>query len=163
MAAHIVPVPGTREPLHLLGYCVHGAKQDSVALVTNPFYHAWRAGALIAGGEIIYINAVAEHDFLPCLQDLDENVLARCTILYLCSPSNPHGKIASADYLAYALQLAREFNFLLVVDECYIDIWRQTCPISALEVAVKMAKANHQQFKGDPFSHLIVLNSLSKR
>lgn len=163
MAGHIIPVPGTREPLHLLGYCVRGAKQNSVALVTNPFYHAWRAGALIAGGDIVYMDAVAEHGFLPSLDNLDENVLVRCNILYLCSPSNPHGKIASADYLAQALKLARQFNFLLVVDECYIDIWRQTCPVSALEVAIKMASADHRQSGDDPFSHLIVLNSLSKR
>ena len=62
MDDHVVPVPGTREPLHLLGYCVRGAKQDSMALVTNPFYHAWRAGALMAGGEIVYMNAAADDD-----------------------------------------------------------------------------------------------------
>ena len=163
LSDHIVPVPGTREPLHLLGYCVQGAKQQSAALVTNPFYHAWRAGALIAGGDIVYINAAAEHDFMPSLEELDQDVLARCNILYLCNPSNPHGKIASADYLAHALKLAREFNFLLVVDECYIDIWRRTCPVSALEVAMKMASVEYQQGSNDPFSHLIVLNSLSKR
>ena len=163
MDDHVVPVPGTREPLHLLGYCVRGAKQDSVALVTNPFYHAWRAGALMAGGEIVYMNAAAENDFLPSLDSLDEDVMVRCNILYLCSPSNPHGKIASADYIAHALQLARRFDFLLVVDECYIDIWRQTCPVSALEVAIKTASADQQQDVSDPFSHLIVLNSLSKR
>ncbi|MGB1527946.1 MAG: aminotransferase class I/II-fold pyridoxal phosphate-dependent enzyme, partial [Candidatus Puniceispirillaceae bacterium] len=94
MDDHVVPVPGTREPLHLLGYCVRGAKQDSIALVTNPFYHAWRAGALMAGGEIVYMNAAAEDDFLPNLGSLGKDVLVRCNILYLCSPSNPHGKIA---------------------------------------------------------------------
>ena len=163
MRSHIVPVPGTREPLHLLGYCVRGAKQDSVALVTNPFYHAWRAGALIAGGDIVYMNASAEDDFLPRLDSLDEDTLVRCNILYLCNPSNPHGKIASPDYIAHALQLARQFNFLLVIDECYIDIWRQTCPVSALEVAIKMAASDPNQEGFDPFSHLVVLNSLSKR
>ena len=142
---------------------MQGAKKNSAALVTNPFYHAWRAGALIAGGDIVYINAAAENDFMPSLEELDEDVLARCTILYLCTPSNPHGKIASADYLAHALKLAREFSFLLVVDECYIDIWRQTCPVSALEVAIKMASVDYEQGYHDPFSHLIVLNSLSKR
>ena len=163
MNEHIAPVPGTREPLHLLGYCVRGAKQDSVALISNPFYHAWRAGALMAGGGIVYINAAAEDDFLPSFDDVDENVLARCNILYLCNPSNPHGKIASANYIAHILQLARQYNFLLVVDECYIDIWRQSRPVSALEVAMKTVSAEQHQECSDPFSHLIVLNSLSKR
>ena len=36
----IIPVPGTREPLHMLGHLVTGSKKNAVALVTNPFYHA---------------------------------------------------------------------------------------------------------------------------
>ena len=107
------------------------------------------APAAVAG-DIVYMNLFAENDFLPSLDKLNEDVLARCTILYLCNPSNPHGKIASADYLAHALLLARQFNFLLVVDECYIDIWRHTCPVSALEVAMKMASVENQLCGDDP-------------
>ena len=158
---HIVPVPGTREPLHLLGWCVRGAKQNNCALVSNPFYHAWRAGALAAGGQIIYINASVHTGFLPSLDSLDEATLSRCTILYLCSPTNPHGVIASPDYIAKALRLARQFNFLLVVDECYIDIWRHNKPLSALEIAAGMAGEDGSD--SDIFANLVVLNSLSKR
>ena len=44
--AQIIPVPGTREPLHLLGHLVAATKPNAVALVTNPFYHAagWGIG-----------------------------------------------------------------------------------------------------------------------
>ena len=158
-AEHIVPVPGTREPLHFLGTCVRGAKPDAAALVSNPFYHAWRTGALFSGGEIIYLSAFAEDDFLPDLHAIDEDVLKRTSILYLCSPSNPHGSIASADYIAHAIALARHYDFLLVMDECYIDIWRNKKPISALQVALDIASDQDE----DPFHHLVILNSLSKR
>ena len=157
LSNHIVPVPGTREPLHLLGHCVRGAKQSAAALVTNPFYHAWRAGALASGGEILFLNAGADTGFLPELGALDDAVLKNTTIMYLCSPSNPHGVIASAEYLAEAISLARRYDFLLVMDECYSDIWRNNKPISALEVAAQLP--HHD----DIFSHLIIVNSLSKR
>ncbi len=160
-ADHIVPVPGTREPLHLLGYCVKGAKENSAALVSNPFYHAWRAGALASGGEIIYLNATANTGFLADLDIIDEAVLARTSILYLCNPTNPQGAIASRAYIEKAISLARAHNFLLVMDECYIDIWRRQKPLSALEVAASMAE-NDASDK-DIFANLIVLNSLSKR
>jgi N-succinyldiaminopimelate aminotransferase len=143
--------------LHLLGHCVRGAKQSAAALVTNPFYHAWRAGALASGGEILFLNAGADTGFLPELGALDDAVLKNTTIMYLCSPSNPHGVIASAEYLAEAISLARRYDFLLVMDECYSDIWRNNKPISALEVAAQLP---HQD---DIFSHLIIVNSLSKR
>ncbi len=159
LADHLLPVPGTREPLHFLGTCVRGAKQNSAALVSNPFYHAWRTGALFSGSEIIYLPASAENSFLPDLHQLAEDVLQRTTILYLCSPSNPQGSIASADYIAHAIELARHYNFLLVMDECYVDIWRNQKPISALQVALDMASDKDD----DPLHHLVVLNSLSKR
>jgi len=156
--AHIVPVPGTREPLHFLGICVAGAKQNSAALVSMPFYHAWRTGAMATGGEIIYMPAFEADGFLPDLSRIDEAVLQRTTMMLLCSPTNPQGSIASADYIAHAIGLARHYNFLLVMDECYIDIWRGDKPVSALEVAMGMSAG-----EDDPFHHLIVLNSLSKR
>ena len=120
--AQIIPVPGTREPLHLLGHLVAGTKPNAVALVTNPFYHAWRAGALASGGEIQFLNSGANHNFLPDLTAIDADVLARTTLLYLCSPTNPHGSIMDLDYLKMALSLARQHDFLVVMDECYSDI-----------------------------------------
>lgn len=151
---HIVPVVGTREPLHLLGQMVRGAKSNSAALLPNPFYHAWRAGALGAGGEIVMLDALAENGFLPDLDELPESLLARTTIFYICSPTNPHGRFAEPAYLRRLLEMARQYNFLVLSDECYSDIWREEAPVSALEVAREM---------NEGLSHLVVLNSLSKR
>ena len=151
---HIVPVVGTREPLHMLGQMVRGAKKDAVALMPNPFYHAWRAGALGTGGEIVVMNCTAETGYLPDLDKLDDALLQRTVIFYMCSPTNPHGYYADKAYLKRLLELARHYNFLLLSDECYADIWRDVPPVSALEAAAEM---------GDGLSHLVVLNSLSKR
>ena len=158
--AQIIPVPGTREALHFLGYLVSGTKPNAVALVTNPFYHAWRAGALASGGEIRFLNSGVNHNFLPDLQAIDEDILARTTILYLCSPTNPHGSIMGIDYLKMALSLARQHNFLLVMDECYCDIWQRHPPPGIIEAAAVLA-ADEPGL--DPLRNLVVLNSLSKR
>ena len=156
----IIPVPGTREPLHLLGCLVAGTKPNAVALVTNPFYHAWRAGALASGAEIQFLNSGANHNFLPDLASVDADTLARTTLLYLCSPTNPHGSIMDLDYLKMALSLARQHDFLVVVDECYSDIWRRQPPPGMIEAAAGLAS----DVSGlDPLRNLVVLNSLSKR
>ena len=155
---YLIPVPGTREPLHMLGYCMRGTKSDSVALVSNPFYHAWRAAGLVNGGEIQLMNACMENGFLPDLSIIEEETLSRTTIMYLCSPTNPHGVIVSEAYLTNALILARKYDFLLVVDECYIDIWRNNMPVSALEIARNITSKDQNKL-----SNLAVLNSLSKR
>jgi len=158
--AQIIPVPGTREPLHLLGHLVAGTKPNAVALVTNPFYHAWRAGALASGAEIQFLNSGANHNFIPDLSAVDADILARTTILYLCSPTNPHGSVMDLDYLKTALLLARQHDFLLVMDECYSDIWRQTPPPGMMEAAAALAGDAPDQ---DPLRNVVVLNSLSKR
>ena len=158
--AQIIPVPGTREPLHLLGHLVAGTKPNAVALVTNPFYHAWRAGALASGGEIQFLSSGANHNFLPDLTAIDADILARTTLLYLCSPTNPHGSIMDLDYLKMALSLARQHDFLVVMDECYSDIWRHHPPPGMIEAAVALAADGPGL---DPLRNLVVLNSLSKR
>jgi N-succinyldiaminopimelate aminotransferase len=168
--SQVIPVPGTREPLHLLGQLVAGTKTDAVALVTNPFYHAWRAGALASGADIQFLNSGANHNFLPDLAAIDDDVLARTTILYLCSPTNPHGSVMDLAYLKTVLRLARQHDFLVVMDECYSDIWRHTPPPGMIEAAAALAAdasgqdAHNQNAPGqDPLRNLVVLNSLSKR
>ena len=161
--SQIIPVPGTREPLHLLGHLVGGSKANAAALVTNPFYHAWRAGAMASGGEIIYLNSVASNNFLPDLQALEPETLDRTTILFLCSPTNPQGTVMDLDYLLTALRLARAHDFLLVMDECYADIWWSSPPTGMMQAAAVLAKRDGGDISDDPFANLVVLNSLSKR
>ena len=155
---YLLPVPGTREPLHMLGYCVRGTKPNPIALVTNPFYHAWRAAGLISGSKIKMMDACVENGCLPNLTKIDEFTLSNTTVMYLCSPTNPHGAIATEDYLKRALMLARKYDFLLVVDECYIDVWRDEMPSSILEIARKFSQNDDKKL-----ANLAVLNSLSKR
>ncbi len=158
--SQIIPVPGTREPLHLLGQVVANTKSDAIAMVTNPFYHSWRAGALASGAKTLFLDSGADNNFIPNLATVDADMWNRTTILYLCSPTNPHGSVMSLDYLKFALQLARQYNFLIVMDECYCDIWRQTAPPGMLEAAASLASGSQGI---DPLRNLVVLNSLSKR
>ena len=79
--------------------------------------------------------------------------------MYLCSPTNPQGSVMNMDYLRRALSLARRHNFLLVMDECYADIWRSgAAPNGMLEAAASLAGDDE-----DPLRNLVVVNSLSKR
>ena len=158
----MLPVPGTREPLGLMGGLVRNTKPDAAALVANPYYHAWRAGALASGAEIRYLNSHAEDGFVPDLAAQPDDVLDRTTIVYLCSPTNPQGGVMSLAQIKSAIRLARKHDFLLVMDECYCDIWRGTPPPGALEAAAALHDEDGATDL-DPLRNLVVLNSLSKR
>lgn len=159
----MLPVPGTREPLAFLGGLVKGTKPDAAALIANPYYHAWRAGALASAAEIRYLNAFAEDGFVPDLAAQPDDVLARTALVYLCSPTNPQGGVMSLDDIKSAIRLARKHDFLLVMDECYCDIWRVAPPAGALEAAAAIHEEEGAGSQSDPLRNMVVLNSLSKR
>ena len=159
----MLPVPGTREPLGLMGGLFKGTKDNAAALVANPYYHAWRAGALASGAEIRYLNAHADAGFVPDLAVQPEAVLERTSIVYLCSPTNPQGGVMSIEQIKTAIRLARQHDFLLVMDECYCDIWRDAPPAGALEAAAALHAEDGGDRPDDPLRNLVVLNSLSKR
>lgn len=159
---HILPVNGTREALFNVTLVAtpeaKGGARPAV-LMPNPFYQCYAAAALAAGAEPVYLPATAENGFLPDYAGLDEALLARTSVVYFCSPANPQGVVADKNYLQELIGLARRFDFLLVVDECYSEIYDRTAPAGALEAAVAL----DDWANTDPFRNLVVFNSLSKR
>ena len=98
--------------------------------------------------------ATAATGFLPDYESLPAALLDRVALVYLCSPANPQGAVASRDYLARLLALAEKHDFTLLSDECYSEIWRTEPPVGALDVAA--------QTGADP-ERVAVFHSLSKR
>ena len=154
---NLAPVPGTREALHLVGLISKNAqKKNSIAALTNPFYHAWKAGAIESGSKILWLDAKESNNYNPDIDDLSKETLKSISIMYLCFPTNPHGALTNIDYLIKVIKLAKEYDFILAIDECYIDIFRtsHSKPIGCLDALVKM-NVN--------LDNVVIFNSLSKR
>ena len=150
---NVLPLAGTKEGLFLLPSVLNG-KANAVALMPSPLYAVYAGAAALADAEPVGLPAVAEHEFLPDLDSLDDSLLDRTTVFFLCSPANPQGAVAGPDYLARLLQLARRHDFLFVADECYSEIYDREAPTGALEVAAG---------SGGGLRNLVVMHSLSKR
>ena len=156
----VLPVNGSREGLFFATLPAVGRKSfvgRPVILLPNPFYQAYLGGTYAADCEPVYLNATAETGYLPDLDLLarEPDILRRAAALFICSPANPQGSVASADYIAKALALAREYDFMLFMDECYSEIYvGADAPTGGLQVAA----ATPERFR-----NLIVFNSLSKR
>jgi N-succinyldiaminopimelate aminotransferase len=155
-ARHILPLTGSREGLFSVIFPAMARKTVSrpAVLMPNPFYQAYLAGALAGGGEPVFLPAEAESGFLPDLGALSPDLLARTTAMYLATPANPQGAVASPDYLAKAIALAREHDFMLIIDECYSEVWYGAPPTGGLAAAHALSGG---------FANVLVLNSLSKR
>jgi aspartate/methionine/tyrosine aminotransferase len=153
--SEVLVLNGTREGLFLAAIAARrwvGRRNGRPAiLIPNPFYAAYAAGAAAADCEAIYLPATAETGFLPDLDALTDDLLARTVAFYLASPSNPQGAVADGKYLTRLAALARRFGFLVLADECYCEIYGDRPPPGMLEAA------------GPDFANVVVFHSLSKR
>ena len=151
----VLVLNGTREGLFLAAIAakrwVKPRTGRPAMLIPNPFYAAYAAGAVAADCEPVYLPTTAATGFLPDLDTLSEDLLARTVACYLASPSNPQGAVADRAYLAKLAALARRFGFLVFCDECYCEIYNDRPPPGMLEAA------------GPDFTNAVVFHSLSKR
>ena len=155
--AHILPLNGSREGLFSAIFPAIERRSFAgrpAVLIPNPFYQCYAAAALAAGAEPIFLPTDKDTAFLPDLNRIDEAVLARTAVIYLCSPSNPQGAVADRAYLRALIALAADHDIMIFADECYSEIYCNDPPPGALEVA--------KSVQGD-FRRVLAFNSLSKR
>jgi N-succinyldiaminopimelate aminotransferase len=154
-ATEVLVLNGTREGLFLAALAgknwVAPRAGRPAVLIPNPFYAAYAAGALAADCEPVYLPTTRETGFLPDLDALSDELLARTVAFYIASPSNPQGAVADRAYLARLTARARRFGFLLFSDECYCEVYSDRPPSGMLEAA------------GADFANVAVFHSLSKR
>lgn len=153
----IMPLNGTREGLYNAGIALcpelkNGAKP--IILMPNPFYQVYLISAISATAEPVFVNATESTGHLPDFDALPKDVLDRTALVYICSPANPQGAVASHDYWARLITLAEQHDFQILADECYAEVYRDTPPIGAMQVAHAMG--------ADP-ERVVIFHSLSKR
>jgi succinyldiaminopimelate transaminase len=154
---NVLTLAGTKEGLYLLaGMAVPRRKAGGrpVVLVPNPYYLAYNGAATMAGADPVFLDATRDNGFMPDLAAIPTQTLERTALFYLCSPANPQGTVASLAYLQQAIRLARQYDFVLAVDECYAEIYDRVKPPGALEACAAL---------GDGFGQVVVFHSLSKR
>ncbi len=155
--SNIIAVNGTKEALFMAGdICVPRTKDGRrpAVLIPNPFYQVYVGATVLRDAEPVYLSATKETGFLPDFENLDVDLLKRTALVFLCTPANPQGAIASLNYLKKAINLARKYDFVLAVDECYAEIYDTVPPPGGLEAAQEL---------GQGLSNLLVFHSLSKR
>jgi aspartate/methionine/tyrosine aminotransferase len=161
----VLVLNGSREGLFLAALAAmphiaerHAANPSAIGrggrpamLMPNPFYAAYAAGAVAAQCETVLLPTTGATNFLPDLDALGDDLLARTVAFYLASPANPQGAVADRPYLDRLVALSRRFGFLLFSDECYSEIYSKDPPASTLEAA------------GPDYANVVVFQSLSKR
>ena len=150
----IIPSFGTREVLFNFPQFILFDKKNPVIEFTNPFYQFYEGAAIASRAEVIHIDLTKENNFRATLSDED---LKRCDLVILNFPNNPTSASMSKADLGEWVKKALEFDFILVNDECYSEIYfdEATKPASLLEASIFVGN--------DSFKNVLVMNSISKR
>jgi acetylornithine aminotransferase len=142
---HLIPTFGSKEAVFLLAQVLDG----DVILVPQPAYPVYERGAVFAGKQVVELPLRAP-EFLPDLDAVPADVLARTAILWLNYPNNPTAATAPLDLYERAAALAREHDFVVASDEAYSELYfGDTPPSGALELL--------------DLTNVAVFNTLSKR
>lgn len=155
-ANHVLPLNGTREGLFAIAQCLldRTARSRDV-LMPNPFYQIYEGAALMAGCQ-------------PALYAIDDNADANldaiedaawdaCQMIYVCTPGNPTGAVLSENALCKLIEKAHRHDFVIVSDECYSEIYRESRGAPA-----GLLQASHAMGNMD-FARCLAFHSLSKR
>jgi aspartate/methionine/tyrosine aminotransferase len=154
---HILPLNGTREGLFLAPFIVTPERKNGARpaiLLPNPFYQCYSAAILGCGAEPVFVKTGPETGWLPDYAAVPKTTLDRTVAVFVCSPSNPEGAVASETYWKKLFDTADRYGFTVFADECYADIYSGAEPVGAM--AVRYATSGG-------FERLLTFHSLSKR
>ena len=148
-------VAGTREGTFSIIQALfnkENVKNKPYVVMPNPFYQIYGGATTLAGGEAKFMDCPEEDNFQPDLGSLKSEDWQKCQILVLCSPNNPTGSVLPLSKLKDILDLADKYDFYVVSDECYVDLYtsEESCP------SILQASSGRSD-------RLIALHSLSKR
>ncbi|MBN1488089.1 MAG: aminotransferase class I/II-fold pyridoxal phosphate-dependent enzyme [Anaerolineae bacterium] len=129
--SEILPLIGSKEGI----FYVANAFVDpgSVVLIPDPGYPIYRYAAQLVGGEPYFMPLNRENNFLPDFSAIPESVLQRARVMWLNYPNNPTSAVADLDFLRLAVNLARQYNLLIVYDNPYSEVvWDAGLPTPSI-------------------------------
>ena len=96
--------------------------EGDTVLLPNPCYPVFIAGAKLAGAVPYYYPLVKEHNFLPHVKDIPEDVARRAKYMIVSLPANPVGSVGNPALYEELVAFAKKYDILLIHDNAYSDI-----------------------------------------
>ena len=93
-----------------------------MVLLPDPCYPVFAAGSLMAGAVPWYYPLTEEHDFLPYVAGIPEEIARKAKYMVVSLPSNPVGSIAVPGLYEEIVEFARKYDILIIHDNAYSDI-----------------------------------------
>jgi LL-diaminopimelate aminotransferase len=116
----LVPLLGSKEGVFHLSLAL--LNPGDIALVPDPGYQTYGAGAVFAGADPVTMPLLPENGFLPNLEAIPEKTRERAKILWLNYPNNPTAAVASLEFFTQVVDFCHRHNILLCHDAAYTQV-----------------------------------------
>lgn len=103
-----------------------------VVLMTTPGYPVFGTHAKYYGGLVHNLPLTAENHFLPDLDSVPAEVLAKAKVLVINYPNNPTGASATPEFFARVVEFARRHHLVVISDAAYAALVFEGRPLSFL-------------------------------
>jgi len=143
---NVMITSGCSEAVYLIAatYINPGAE----VIVFDPDYSAYAESVSLFGG--IPVNIPRLDDFHLNLKSMENHLSEKTKMVFLSNPGNPTGAVLSESEICAMARLAKERDFMIVVDEVYDNL------VYHKDSFFSICQAHEAQ------SHTIMLNSFSK-
>ncbi|MHB0975988.1 MAG: LL-diaminopimelate aminotransferase [Candidatus Aquicultorales bacterium] len=116
----VLPLLGSKEGIAHISLTM--LDPGDVTLVADPGYPVYNTGTILAGAESHFLPLVEENDFLPKLDDIPEDILARSKQVFLNYPNNPTSAVAPDSFFAELVDWAKRTDIMVAHDNPYSEI-----------------------------------------
>ena len=127
----VVVTCGSQEAMTAAFMCI--VDEGDEVLVPNPSFPAYDACVKIAQGKPVYYRLPADKDFAFDIEEFKAGITPKTKAAVVISPSNPTGKILTADNLKQIADALKGTGIYLISDEIYSDLYFGERPHSASE------------------------------
>lgn len=129
----ILPLLGSKEGLAYAGAAVLNA--GDIALVPDPYYPVYITAGTTVGAHPYLLPLREEQGYLPDLEHIPHDVLAKARVLWLNYPNNPTAACADRAFFERAVAFARRHNLVIIHDMAYAEVYFDDFrPLSILEI-----------------------------
>ena len=139
---------GSKTALSMLPACF--INPGDVTMMTVPGYPVAGTHTKYYGGIVHRLPLLAENDFYPDFSQITDATWEKTKMLVLNYPNSPTGQIATRDFYARMIDLAREKQFIIVQDAAHLMLTFRGKPLSFLQLpgAMDVGVEVHSMSKG---------------
>lgn len=116
----ITAVNGSQEGIGHLAMAL--CDKGDIALLPNPGYPVFSAGAYLGGAEEYYYPVLEENNYLPKLNEIPEDILNKAKYIIVSYPLNPVCATAPDEFYDELIAWAKKHNIIVIHDNAYSDI-----------------------------------------